>query len=403
MKGNYCYLFTASFAELGGGELALLEHIKRIKKSHKVAVILLQEGPLRKELENLNVKVKVTHYEFDKGYITSIPIFSKVLIKFLKFCIREKVSLICPYTFTDMLLAGIVGKIIGIPVIWRSQGDAFSTYITPLGCLKNNLNWRKKVKLGLLKNFINYMLTLVIPTTKWQTKLMKKLGINMRKVKYIPLGVDISKFCINNLEKSSQKIKKEFEIESNIPIIGFVARMVTWKGHKIFYQALAKVKHYYPNFKVLIVGDTILNWENPNEFKFELHKLADELNISDKLIYTGFRKDIPAIMKAIDIFVHASLKEPFGLVIIEAMAAGKPVIASKVAGPLESVVDGETGLLVPPGDVEGLTKAILFMLNNQKKQKKMGEAGQKRVKNLFNLDRNITIINKLLYQITLSR
>lgn len=122
--------------------------------------------------------------------------------------------------------------------------------------------------------------------------------------------------------------------------------------------------------------------------------MVKELGLRNNVVFTGFRQDIPRIMKEIDIFVHSSLKEPFGMAIVEAMAAGKPIIASGVSGPLEIVINGVTGLLVKPGDVNGLAMAIEELLDEEQKAEMMGRKARERVIELFDLKKNICQIDE---------
>ena len=133
-----------------------------------------------------------------------------------------------------------------------------------------------------------------------------------------------------------------------------------------------------PIIKFLIVGDGPL--------KAELEKLSNGLNIRQNCIFTGFRQDIPDILSAIDMLVMSSLYEGMPMVILEAMAASKPVIASKVGGIPEMVRDGETGILVPPKDVDALAEKIIVLLKNKDKARQMGLAGRRRVEEEFDVN-----------------
>jgi glycosyltransferase involved in cell wall biosynthesis len=106
--------------------------------------------------------------------------------------------------------------------------------------------------------------------------------------------------------------------------------------------------------------------------------------LQDKIVFTGYRQDIPALMKFMDIVVHASNSpEPFGMVVIEGMAMGKPVVATRAGGPLDIVVDGMTGLLVPVGDAKALAGAVIRLLGEPGLRTRMGVAGRERVEENF--------------------
>ncbi|PIU68061.1 MAG: glycosyltransferase family 1 protein, partial [Armatimonadetes bacterium CG07_land_8_20_14_0_80_40_9] len=141
------------------------------------------------------------------------------------------------------------------------------------------------------------------------------------------------------------------------------------------------------NIKFLIVGDGPL--------REELKEQSKDLGIEDEVTFTGSRQDIPEIMAALDIFVLTSIKEHFGRVVIEAMACGKPVIATNSGAVPEIVEDKVTGILVPPEDSEKLAEAIIELLEDKEKAKEMGIAGRKRVEELFSIEKHTRQIEEV--------
>jgi glycosyltransferase involved in cell wall biosynthesis len=113
------------------------------------------------------------------------------------------------------------------------------------------------------------------------------------------------------------------------------------------------------------------------------------LGINDNVVFTGFRKDIPKILGALDIFVTPTLSEALGTAILEAMAAGKPVVATYAGSNPESVIDGVTGILVPPKDPESLAKAIFELMESPEKSRMMGEMGKQRAKEYFSIEKMV--------------
>jgi glycosyltransferase involved in cell wall biosynthesis len=120
----------------------------------------------------------------------------------------------------------------------------------------------------------------------------------------------------------------------------------------------------------------------------------NQLNLKDVVVLAGFRIDIPAILNCIDIFVHASLKEPFGTVIVEGMGAGKPVIASKTFGPQEIIDNGVTGILTPPGDSVALADAMLQFVNDRELAASFGSRAKRFVMKTFDLNRTIHSLDR---------
>lgn len=120
----------------------------------------------------------------------------------------------------------------------------------------------------------------------------------------------------------------------------------------------------------------------------EVVKLIKQYGLEDRIILTGYRKDIPPLMKLMHVIVHASIQpEPFGRVIIEGVAIGKPVVATAAGGPIDIVRDGVTGILVNPGDILQMADSIISLLTDTHLLKKMGENGRRRVEKIFTKER----------------
>lgn len=139
-------------------------------------------------------------------------------------------------------------------------------------------------------------------------------------------------------------------------LVGIVGRLQEWKGQDVFLRAAARVAEAHPATVFIVVGGAILGWEG--EYPEQLRHLATALGIEHKVNFVGHQDDVYPWFDMLDVVVHASFGEPFGLVILEAMALGKAVVATAAGGPTEIVEDGASGLLVPPGDDEAMAAAI---------------------------------------------
>ena len=160
------------------------------------------------------------------------------------------------------------------------------------------------------------------------------------------------------------------------PTILEVARLADVKGQRELVAALAQV----PGATAVLVGRDL---ESGGAFERELIAEAERLGVDDRVVLTGYRADVPALLAGCDVFCLPSHAEGLPLVILEAMAHGKPVVATAVGGTPELVVDGETGLLVTPGDVEALAAALSAVLADPELANRLGEAGRKRVLERF--------------------
>ncbi|MEE8422927.1 MAG: glycosyltransferase, partial [Thermodesulfobacteriota bacterium] len=173
-----------------------------------------------------------------------------------------------------------------------------------------------------------------------------------------------------------------FRASLNIPektkVIGMVANLIHYKGHKFFIRACAKIKSMRADVVFLLIG------EGP--MRIELEKLTKELGLEEDVVFLGRRSDISPLLSVMDVFVLTSLEEGFSNAILEAMAAGKPVIATDVGGNSEAVIHGKTGLLVPSMDSNSLADAINNMLCEPEMAEKMGEAGRERIVGEFSMN-----------------
>ena len=206
--------------------------------------------------------------------------------------------------------------------------------------------------------------------------------LDPRKMTRIYYGLDAAW-----VEGRSSKIAKPISVQEELgippdtPLAGIIARLNPQKGHTYLLTAFAKVIEALPEARLLIVGD--------GNLRRDLERQARELQITRRVTFTGWRDDIPHIMADLNFLLLPSLWEGFGLVLLEAMMMGKPIVASKVSAIPEIVVDGVTGLLVPPRDPEALAGAIIALLQDRERGEAMGQAGRARVEKHFSVERMV--------------
>lgn len=196
------------------------------------------------------------------------------------------------------------------------------------------------------------------------------------RVRVICNGVNPNLF--RNIEIDRRKYLKEWGFPEEAFVIGCVARLERMKGHPCLIQAFAQVQRKYPKSRLLLVGD------GPDRVLAEQE--VKSLGLEDKVCFAGFRHDIPQVLTACDIFVSASLKEGMPYTLIEAQAAGVPVVATDVIGNKDVIVDHETGLLVPAENPQKMAEAIVYMIEHQGHAKMLAKKGQNRVDSYFTVD-----------------
>ena len=163
--------------------------------------------------------------------------------------------------------------------------------------------------------------------------------------------------------------------------VGTVAHLSAEKGHRILLEAVAQIVSKFPAVVFVLVGR--------GELMPQLQEQVRKLDIEDHVIFTGFRNDSEALTKEFDIFCLPSLSEGLSSAILVAMANSLPVIATQVGGIPELVVDGETGLLVPPNDAHRLASALRQVLDSESLRRRMGQAARRRVEKNFTLKRKL--------------
>jgi len=218
---------------------------------------------------------------------------------------------------------------------------------------------------------------------------LKNVKIPPQKVVTIHGGTDLERF---DWKISGETVRKEFDIPLDYTVIGIIANLLPWKGHRYFFAAAKPLLIKYSKTAILLVGD------DSSEYAKQLRKEVAPLG--NKVVFTGYRTDIPQIMAALDMNVICSYDwEGLSGSLREALAMKKAVISTRVGGNAEVVEHGVNGFLVPPKDVEALRNAIERLIVNPDLRRKMGEEGRKLIESKFSLAERINKIEALYYQL----
>jgi glycosyltransferase involved in cell wall biosynthesis len=195
-------------------------------------------------------------------------------------------------------------------------------------------------------------------------------------------------------------MRNELGLAEDIPVVGMIGRISPWKGQEVFIRAAAILRSEGVACQFVAIGGVFDNERNHLD---RLNETIRSLDLDNLVKIESFRKDARELIAAFDVFVLPSiLPEPFGLVVAEAMAAGKPVIATAHGGPTEMVVEGETGFLIPPNDPPALASAIKNLLAHPEEAVKLGKAGRRRFLDHFEMREYVQRIEKL-YEATCLR
>lgn len=333
--------------EFGGAEQHIITLLKKLdRKKFNLHLCCLFPEPLLTvaRRENINVTYLEMNNKFDL----------KTIKKFAALIMEKDIDIV----HTHGVRANFVGRLgarrVGSKVVVVTTIHSLLKYDYPNTITRALNNFLEKLTAGRTNHF-------VAVSTALKEDLVTQ-GINEKKISVIHNGIDLSQFTPGK----SDRLKKLINLTSDEKIIGMVARFHPVKGHRYFLEAAKILLSKEPNFKFVLVGD------GDNDY---IKGISEQLNLDlEKQVYLlGFQKDIVEIMRSLDLLVIPSLSEGFGLTAVEAMAIKVPVVASGVGGLLDIVKDGETGILVPPGNSVAISDAILNLIKNPQKSNTLVE------------------------------
>lgn len=216
---------------------------------------------------------------------------------------------------------------------------------------------------------------------------IRTCGVHPHRVTTVHYGLDLGRFDPTKIDRG--EARRTLGVGDQTRLVGMVARFSPGKGHEDFLLAAKEVSRKLRNSLFLVVGEASLGEE---EYERKIKDMALKLELGKRVIFAGFRQDIPQVMRALDLFVFPSHAEAFGLALIEAMAMETPVISTNCDGVLDIVEDGITGLQIPPGEPEKLAQAIIHLLDDEPKRRTLAQAGRKRIEERFSWE---VMMNKI--------
>ncbi len=206
-------------------------------------------------------------------------------------------------------------------------------------------------------------------------------GAPIEKIQVVRYGMTYGWLSDEAIAAARRELRAELKLPAEAQLLGMACRLVEQKGIPYALEALRRIRAEYPRAHLVIAGD--------GEKAGELRRLTSMLGIADRVHWLGWRADAADLMAAYDVFLLPSLREGFGLVLLEAMSRRVPIIASRVGAIPEVVVDGETGLLAPPRSVDQLAEAMARLLEDRALRKYMGLLGAARLEDQFSIERMV--------------
>ena len=286
---------------------------------------------------------------------------------------KERFDVVHVHTPVAAALGRVAARLARIPtIIHTAHGFYFHERMNP---------WLYRLVV-LVERFLGRLCTDILFTQSEEDRETAILeGIASRdNAIWIGNGVPIAAFSSSDPES-----RPRLDLDPESKVIGFVGRLVKEKGVLDLVEAVGIVCRRIPNVQLLMIGG-VLSSERDQKTDRALRQRIDALDLRDIIHFLGIRDDLPKLLAAIDVLVLPSYREGMPRSIIEAMASGKPVVATNIRGCREEVVDGQTGYLVPVGDVEALAGAVIQVLLNPDHARELGRQGRMRAKELFDED-----------------
>ncbi len=377
-------LYLQGTSEIGGADVALLRLVRRLDRSRFQPLVALPAlGPLVPELGACGAEVvvvprmkKLTDRRgpaYLVEYACNYPIAAGKLARLIR---ARHVDLV--HTNTIHNLYGLAAaKLARRPHVWHVR----------------EIVWQSRV-LRHIERALALRSERVIAMGEAAAALFRRSdGRLPAHVRPVAEGVDIDEF---HPAPSDGSVHAALGFSADAPLVGTVCRLDAWKGVDVFLHAAALVRRTIPTARFVVVGGPI---EGQEAYATTLEQLARRLGLDEVVRFTGWRygpAEMPAVYRALSVLVLPSRQpEPFGLVMVEAMACGRPVVATDHGGPREICEPGETGLLVPPGDADALAGAVEWVLTHPERARAMGEAARRRAEARYDLNATVRAVEAI--------
>lgn len=388
MIGRRTICYVQGSSEIGGSDVCLLRLIQGLDHgAYRALVVLPSDGPLVAPLRSAGAEVafvpmmqlrSVRSLSYQTAYLIRFWPAVRGLVALFR---KQGVELVHTNTLY-VAYASWAARLLGIPHVWHLR--EIPSVPRPV----------RRLAAGLVVALSERVIVMSDAVAAAMAKRHPRIEV-------IPDGIDLRVF---DGRRSTPKIRDEQGIDADAPLVGFVARLDPWKGAHVFVRAAAEVARACPRARFIVCGGELPGHAG---YALEVKRLAAELGLDQCLRFTDWTygpERIPEVMADLDLLVHASVEpEPFGLVLIEAMASSRPVVASRAGGPVEIVADGTSGLLVTPGDHRELAAAILKLIDDPAWARGLGRAGRRRVEKYYALRDQVRRIEALYEAILLPR
>ncbi|PWT93984.1 MAG: hypothetical protein C5B54_00880 [Acidobacteria bacterium] len=376
-------VFFSYYVGLGGGETSLRSLLSALdRKRYTPILICPREGRLTQAVRKLDIEVHVIPYW--GASIWFVPLLWRAFpfVQRIKSLLIKLSPAIVQSDFHTLPYVAPICRKLRIPLIFACWGWWFH----PKPWQRNFYRKGPEI-IATMSESIKYGFIGTQPF------------ISPDRVQVVYPGVDTNLFRPFPLEREA--IRVELNLDSHAPLVTLIGRFQSVKGHDVFLSACKLVAQNSPETRFAIAGENAFGIPSDEAFKQKiLSIIATDRMLQERVKFLGWISEPERLLAASDIVVCSSYFESFGMVPVEAMASEVPVVSTNVGGPAETIVDGRTGYLVPPGRPDLIAEKILMLLSDQAKRQKMGSAGRERVLQNFSLERYAANFSKLLDSLT---
>jgi L-malate glycosyltransferase len=288
--------------------------------------------------------------------------------------LRSRIEIVHTYSFYGNVFAIPPARLSGVPVVIASIRDR-GPYLTPMQTR--------------VQRYVCRLATRVLVNADAVKDWLLDQGYDPARIVVIRNGVDLGRF---DQPVDPDAIRQELGLAPGVPLVTVVSRLNYLKGIEHFLEAAALLAGRFPTVHFLVVGEA---GPPDAEYSTVLARLADRLGIASRVRFMGLRSDVPAVLASSTVSVMPSLDEALSNVVLESMAAGVPTVATRVGGTPEAIVDGVTGLLVPPANAAALAEAIARVLKDTGLAAALGRAARRAIEERFSVDRMVDATEQL--------
>ncbi|MEO7860658.1 MAG: glycosyltransferase family 4 protein [Nitrospirales bacterium] len=299
-----------------------------------------------------------------RGVMTCVmPLTGLFNLQWFRACVRllrrEHVALVHAHEFSAILCGWIVAMVTGVPFVATVHGK--------------NYFW-EKFRRRVAYRLVSRHGAMVVVSEDLKRFVCDKVGVAQNRVEIIYNGVARAQTIT---DEEVQACKADLEVSDCYPLLGVVGSLYPVKGHRFLLEAMPEILRQWPKARLLVIGR--------GELDVALKEQVEQLAIRTHIHFLGMRQDVPRLLSLLDVFVMPSLSEGLSLALLEAMASGKPVVATRVGGNPELIDHGRTGFLVQPGDPRDLAANLLKLLSDPGMMQRFGRQAAERARQHFSM------------------